>query len=332
MTSSPHSTERPKGMSEHYLLDNVLGRFVDFDGTVSRRDYWMSLLWTVPVIVVLTMAGLFVSQSMSVLLWSLTGAIFAIPLSALTVRRLHDTGCEGIILWVIIIPVIGPLMLMPPLLRRGASRSTPVPAMTAFDWALLAAMLVIAAATIVTTTDRFVYYAIPGGEFEVSTVNSDDSPPTVTDGTDSFRGGTGGDSAQAVDDGDEESRPWYEGETSRDADGAVKLYGYISRYPVILRIELSRGRHNNRIVSGYMYYPGARPHYSKRYILTGQVIGDRFIVDQLNSTPRANRIEAEWNDSTGSPVVTGTFIRRAAGTPVEYPFEAAADKTHDFNH
>ena len=207
MTSSPHSTERPKGMSEHYLLDNVLGRFVDFDGTVSRRDYWMSLLWTVPVIVVLTMAGLFVSQSMSILLWSLTGAIFAVPLSALTVRRLHDTGCEGIILWVIIIPVIGPLMLMPPLLRRGASRSTPVPAMTAFDWALLAAMLIITAATIVTTTDRFVYYAIPGGEFEVSTVNSDDRPPAVTDSTDSFSDDTGGDSAPAVDDGNEESRP-----------------------------------------------------------------------------------------------------------------------------
>ncbi|GIJ48749.1 DUF805 domain-containing protein [Virgisporangium aliadipatigenens] len=47
------------------------------------------------------------------------GLVQALPLFALAVRRLHDTGREGATLVVVLLPIVGMIMLIVWLVRRG---------------------------------------------------------------------------------------------------------------------------------------------------------------------------------------------------------------------
>jgi len=107
----------------HWML-MPLRRYAEFSGRSRRREYWMFFLFNLligifvgAVALVLALTVQTESQMMFVMtplmgLWCLLALAFFIPGLAVTIRRLHDTDRSGWnILWVLV-PVIGPLVLL----------------------------------------------------------------------------------------------------------------------------------------------------------------------------------------------------------------------------
>jgi uncharacterized membrane protein YhaH (DUF805 family) len=93
---------------EWYL--KVLKNYVGFQGRARRKEYWMFVLFSVIVSIVLSIvdaiAGL---NSVLSLLYSLA---VLLPSLAVGVRRLHDTGKSGWWLLISLIPLIGSIILL----------------------------------------------------------------------------------------------------------------------------------------------------------------------------------------------------------------------------
>ncbi|KJY39023.1 MULTISPECIES: DUF805 domain-containing protein [Streptomyces] len=88
----------------NYYLD-VIKRYADFQGRARRQEYWMFLLWNIPIVIVLTILD-YALGSYPVITWIYTLAVF-LPSLGVSVRRLHDTGKSGWWYLVSLIPFIG---------------------------------------------------------------------------------------------------------------------------------------------------------------------------------------------------------------------------------
>ncbi|MEU3316682.1 DUF805 domain-containing protein [Streptomyces sp. NPDC006662] len=88
----------------NYYLD-VIKRYADFQGRARRQEYWMFLLWNIPIVIVLTILD-FALGSYPVITWIYTLALF-LPSLGVSVRRLHDTGKSGWWYLVSLIPFVG---------------------------------------------------------------------------------------------------------------------------------------------------------------------------------------------------------------------------------
>lgn len=303
-------------MIRHYLLDNAAGRFVSFSGTESRRDYWMTLLWMLPVAISAVTAAAIVDTTALYIAAALTLAALAVATASLSSRRLRDTGHSGALILLALIPAVGIILLLPMLATRGMKRPRPVPATAPADWCLLVAMTLLTLAAVIVNAGRLMPAAITVETIETETVTETVEP------ADSTPADEPADTLTAAD------APWWEGDSRAfDGLGRVTLTGEIDRFDIVLNLVITRGRHGNRIVRGTMRYlmPDYTPAADRSYILTGQIIGNRFIVDQLNTTPRANRIDAtvEGGGSSRRPfTLTGTFTRMTTDTPTVYTFKA----------
>lgn len=92
-------------------------RALDFSGRATRAECWWFLLGH--LLVTLTCIWLDVrlaNQGWLDLIYSLASAV---PLIALIVRRLHDTGRSGWWGWVFLVPAVGPLLLIYFLAQQG---------------------------------------------------------------------------------------------------------------------------------------------------------------------------------------------------------------------
>ncbi|MFJ9339671.1 DUF805 domain-containing protein [Streptomyces sp. NPDC101733] len=93
----------------NYYTD-VIKRYADFDGRARRQEYWMFVLWNIPIVIVLTVID-FALGSYPVITWIYTLAVL-LPSLGLTVRRLHDTGRSGWWYLISFIPFIGAIWLI----------------------------------------------------------------------------------------------------------------------------------------------------------------------------------------------------------------------------
>jgi uncharacterized membrane protein YhaH (DUF805 family) len=94
----------------------VLRQYVDFNGRARRTEYWMFALFNVialiPLIVLDNLLGLaFVTGSYGPLGLIYILATF-LPNLAVGVRRLHDTGRPGLWMLLMLIPLVGPIVLL----------------------------------------------------------------------------------------------------------------------------------------------------------------------------------------------------------------------------
>lgn len=102
-----------------YLI-NPFVRLFDFRTRSSRREYWLFSLWTLPFYVV---AFALLAFAVTAVVFNDSGSneaiqaastmitvavlilvLFALPLPAMAVRRMHDTGGTG---WLLFVPVYG---------------------------------------------------------------------------------------------------------------------------------------------------------------------------------------------------------------------------------
>ena len=94
----------------------ALKRFADFKGRSRRKEYWMFALFNVIFSIATTLLDYaFVINSFIYYMGifsMLYGLFVFIPLLAVSVRRLHDTGKTGWMLLIAIIPILGALWLL----------------------------------------------------------------------------------------------------------------------------------------------------------------------------------------------------------------------------
>ena len=87
---------------EWYL--GPLKKYAVFSGRASRKEYWLFLLWNVPIVLVL----LLISESLG---WLYYLGVF-LPSIALTVRRLHDTNRSAWWLLLVFVPLANIALLV----------------------------------------------------------------------------------------------------------------------------------------------------------------------------------------------------------------------------
>jgi uncharacterized membrane protein YhaH (DUF805 family) len=87
----------------HWYTD-VLKKYAVFDGRARREEFWMFTLFNLIISlgIALIAAPLYLLYSLIVLL----------PHLAVTVRRLHDTARNGWWLLIVLIPLVGPIMIL----------------------------------------------------------------------------------------------------------------------------------------------------------------------------------------------------------------------------
>ena len=89
--------------------------YVNFQGRARRKAYWMFVLFNIIALVILSLIegalGLSGQNGYGILTGLYSLAII-LPLIALAVRRLHDTGRSGWWLLIGLVPLIGPIVLI----------------------------------------------------------------------------------------------------------------------------------------------------------------------------------------------------------------------------
>ena len=86
-----------------YFKTVITEHYNDFDGRVSRRDYWTYIA----VYVVLVIGLLIVTRVIGLrVLVPLLQLALLMPSAAITARRLQDTGKSGQLVWLVIVPAL----------------------------------------------------------------------------------------------------------------------------------------------------------------------------------------------------------------------------------
>ncbi|WP_424767616.1 DUF805 domain-containing protein [Paenibacillus sp. sgz302251] len=93
---------------EWYL--KVLKNYVGFQGRARRKEYWMFVLFSFIISLVLTIVE--AVTGMPAVLTGLYSLAILLPSLAVSVRRLHDTGRSGWWLLISLIPLVGGIILL----------------------------------------------------------------------------------------------------------------------------------------------------------------------------------------------------------------------------
>jgi uncharacterized membrane protein YhaH (DUF805 family) len=111
-----------------------LKKYAVFRGRAGRPEYWyftlIYFLASIVLVVLDAIAGTFAAGSGVGLLSGIFSVALALPVLAVTVRRLHDTGRSGWWLLIVLVPLIGAIVLVVFTLQagtEGANRFGPGP-------------------------------------------------------------------------------------------------------------------------------------------------------------------------------------------------------------
>ncbi len=99
-------------------IKTCLKKYFVFDGRASRSEYWYFYLFYMLLVfgcVAFSVAG----QDSIAIAFILAIVAIIIPQISAAVRRLHDTGRSGWWYWITIIPLIGPIILLVFLCKKG---------------------------------------------------------------------------------------------------------------------------------------------------------------------------------------------------------------------
>jgi uncharacterized membrane protein YhaH (DUF805 family) len=92
----------------HYYLD-VIKKYVVFQGRAARKEYWMFALFNGIINLLLMLLGALVSFPFLSFIY---GLAVLLPSLALASRRLHDTGRTAWWILIVLIPILGPFVLL----------------------------------------------------------------------------------------------------------------------------------------------------------------------------------------------------------------------------
>jgi uncharacterized membrane protein YhaH (DUF805 family) len=97
-------------MSFADAIRTCFSKYADFSGRARRSEYWFFYLFTVIVMIVVSL----VDQAIGTypLLYAVAGLALLVPILASGTRRLHDTGRSGVWWLIAFIPLIGAILLI----------------------------------------------------------------------------------------------------------------------------------------------------------------------------------------------------------------------------
>ncbi|MHC4873364.1 MAG: DUF805 domain-containing protein [Planctomycetota bacterium] len=92
----------------NYYIE-VWKKFAVFSGRARRKEYWMFVLFNIIVAILLGIIDGFVTNGILIGIYNLA---IIIPSIAVGVRRLHDIGRSGWSLLFVLIPFVGPFIIL----------------------------------------------------------------------------------------------------------------------------------------------------------------------------------------------------------------------------
>ena len=97
-----------------YLM--ALKKYADFSGRARRKEYWMfglfNLFFVVLAAILDNIFGTTIGSAPYGLVYVLYIAATILPTLAVTVRRLHDINKSGWYYFMVLIPLVGPILLL----------------------------------------------------------------------------------------------------------------------------------------------------------------------------------------------------------------------------
>ncbi|MDQ0795180.1 DUF805 domain-containing protein [Streptomyces sp. B1I3] len=96
---------------------NVLKNYAGFSGRARRKEYWMFVLFNFIVAVVLVAIGAALKTQIPYIIYIVA---VLIPMLAVVVRRLHDTGRSGWWFLITFVPLVGGIILLVFMCTEGA--------------------------------------------------------------------------------------------------------------------------------------------------------------------------------------------------------------------
>lgn len=167
---SDYDTDEP-GFIEHYYIDVFFKHYADFQGSISRKQFWMAyLFYAISYIAVYGIDGLIGLPILSTVY--MLGTI--VPAVAYAVRRMHDTGKSGWWILITFVPLIGPIWLLVLLCQKGKLKDTPVQAKQT-DWIVLAIIVLVSVIGIskgLRNIDKKINYFLNGIEDDISLIDT----------------------------------------------------------------------------------------------------------------------------------------------------------------
>lgn len=101
-----------KSMIAKYFIEPIRHHYCDFKGTASQAEFWYFILFY--TLIVGAIGGLFTlfSATAGTIINSILSLVFLLPSLGITVRRLHDIGKKGTMIFVSFIPLAGAIWLL----------------------------------------------------------------------------------------------------------------------------------------------------------------------------------------------------------------------------
>ncbi len=112
--------EKFKAIFNKYFVDYLKIHYTNFEGRVSRSQYWYFVLCYVVVAIPLGIIDgiLFQSQVLTLIL----SLALIVPQIGIGVRRLHDLGKPGWWYFMMLIPLVGPIALLVLFCMKGENK------------------------------------------------------------------------------------------------------------------------------------------------------------------------------------------------------------------
>ena len=111
-----------QGVSMDWYL-KVLKQYADFNGRARRKEYWMFVLFNIIFGIIAMVLDNVLGLAMDSMgygpIYLLYVVVLIIPGIAVSVRRLHDLGKSGVMLFLVLIPIIGAIWLFILFLKEG---------------------------------------------------------------------------------------------------------------------------------------------------------------------------------------------------------------------
>ena len=103
----------------------VLKQYADFSGRARRTEYWMFVLFNIIfaaiALVIDNLLGITIGELPYGVFYFVYGLAVLVPGLAVSVRRLHDVGKSGWMIFISFIPVIGGIWLLILMLTNSTS-------------------------------------------------------------------------------------------------------------------------------------------------------------------------------------------------------------------
>lgn len=114
-------TDTTNGIFKTYFWDVLAHHYVDFKGLMNRKAYWMFVFLCWIVLFAISGAVACFDGIVGLVVYFALSLIMMLPMLAAVVRRMHDIGKSGWMLFISIIPLIGIIYLLVLLCKKGTT-------------------------------------------------------------------------------------------------------------------------------------------------------------------------------------------------------------------